>query len=220
MKNISCAADAACAGRVSNGRGASGQDRAHDAAPMALAWFRPAAFQERRAMNKPALLAAVTAGLVVGAVLGVYAPRWFASGAGAPQAVASTQAPAKPVAQRVQVAAVRQVPFARGISAVGSLRSDESVVLRPEVAGRIQSIDFKEGQPVALGGAGASGRLRAARRAGAGAGQSDAGPDSLPARGRTAGQRASSARRRGTSPPARSRCRKPPWRWRRRAWTR
>ena len=33
-------------------------------------------------MNKPALLAAVTAGLVVGAVLGVYAPRWFASGAG------------------------------------------------------------------------------------------------------------------------------------------
>jgi membrane fusion protein (multidrug efflux system) len=102
-------------------------------------------------MNKPALLAAVTAGLVVGAVLGVYAPRWFASGAGAPQAVASTQAPARPVAQRVQVAAVRQVPFARGISAVGSLRSDESVVLRPEVAGRIQSIDFKEGQPVARG---------------------------------------------------------------------
>ena len=98
-------------------------------------------------MNKPALLAAVTAGLVVGAVLGVYAPRWFASGAGAPQAVASTQAPAKPVAQRVQVAAVRQVPFARGISAVGSLRSDESVVLRPEVAGRIQSIDFRKGSP-------------------------------------------------------------------------
>ena len=51
----------------------------------------------------------------------------------------------------MQVAAVRQVPFARGISAVGSLRSDESVVLRPEVAGRIQSIDFKEGQPVARG---------------------------------------------------------------------
>ena len=47
----------------------------------------------------------------------------------------------------MQVAAVRQVPFARGISAVGSLRSDESVVLRPEVAGRIQSIDFRKGSP-------------------------------------------------------------------------
>ena len=34
---------------------------------------------------------------------------------------------------------------------MGSLRSDESVVLRPEVAGRIQSIDFAEGQPVARG---------------------------------------------------------------------
>ena len=101
-------------------------------------------------MNKPALLAAVTAGLVVGAVLGVYAPRWFASGAGRRRRLRPRRRP-PPVAQRVQVAAVRQVPFARGISAVGSLRSDESVVLRPEVAGRIQSIDFKEGQPVARG---------------------------------------------------------------------
>jgi membrane fusion protein (multidrug efflux system) len=37
------------------------------------------------------------------------------------------------------------------ITAVGSLRSDESVTLRPEVAGRISAISFKEGQPVAKG---------------------------------------------------------------------
>ena len=93
-------------------------------------------------MNKPALLAAVTAGLVVGAVLGVYAPRWFASGAGAPQAVASTQAPARPVAQRVQVAAVRQVPRARhlgrGQPALGRVRGAAAGSGRPHPEHRFQ----------------------------------------------------------------------------------
>lgn len=37
------------------------------------------------------------------------------------------------------------------ISAVGSLRSDESVTLRPEVAGRITAILFQEGQRIAKG---------------------------------------------------------------------
>jgi membrane fusion protein (multidrug efflux system) len=37
------------------------------------------------------------------------------------------------------------------IAAVGSLRSDESVTLRPEVAGRIAAIEFAEGQRVARG---------------------------------------------------------------------
>src|SRR6185369_4906404 len=37
------------------------------------------------------------------------------------------------------------------ITAVGSLRSDESVTLRPEVAGRVASIGFQEGQRVAKG---------------------------------------------------------------------
>ncbi len=37
------------------------------------------------------------------------------------------------------------------ITAVGSLRSDESVTLRPEVAGRISAIQFQEGQRVAKG---------------------------------------------------------------------
>jgi membrane fusion protein (multidrug efflux system) len=37
------------------------------------------------------------------------------------------------------------------ITAVGSLRSDESVTVRPEVAGRVTAIGFHEGQPVAKG---------------------------------------------------------------------
>jgi membrane fusion protein (multidrug efflux system) len=37
------------------------------------------------------------------------------------------------------------------ITTVGSLRSDESVMLRPEVAGRISAILFREGEPVQRG---------------------------------------------------------------------
>lgn len=101
-------------------------------------------------MKKAVLLAAVAAGLAAGAALGVFVPRWLAPSSPPVQAFAKPQAaPAAPA--RVAVAAVQEVPFARGLSAVGSLRSDESVVLRPEVAGRIQAIDFKEGQPVKQG---------------------------------------------------------------------
>jgi len=101
-------------------------------------------------MKKAVLLAAVAAGLAAGAALGVFVPRWLAPGAAPAQTAAKTQVtPAAPV--RVEVASVKEIPFARGLSAVGSLRSDESVVLRPEVAGRIQSIEFKEGQPVTRG---------------------------------------------------------------------
>lgn len=101
-------------------------------------------------MKKAVLLAAVAAGLAAGAALGVFVPRWLAPSATPVPVNAKPQtAPAAP--SRVAVAAVQEIPFARGLSAVGSLRSDESVVLRPEVAGRIQAIDFKEGQPVKQG---------------------------------------------------------------------
>ncbi|MCW3156066.1 efflux RND transporter periplasmic adaptor subunit [Achromobacter spanius] len=102
-------------------------------------------------MKKAVLLAAVAAGLAVGAALGVFVPRWFAPAPTPPtqSAAQPVTAPAAPV--RVEVAAVKEIPFARGLSAVGSLRSDESVVLRPEVVGRIQAIEFKEGQPVTRG---------------------------------------------------------------------
>lgn len=46
---------------------------------------------------------------------------------------------------------VKPVRMAQGITAVGSLRSDESVTIRPEVSGRISEIGFREGQRVAKG---------------------------------------------------------------------
>lgn len=51
----------------------------------------------------------------------------------------------------VESAIVETVPFPRGLTAVGSLRSEESVMLRSEVVGRIKEINFKEGSPVARG---------------------------------------------------------------------
>jgi len=54
--------------------------------------------------------------------------------------------PAQVEATRVTMAQMPQI-----IMAVGSLRSDESVTLRPEVAGRIIAIRFEEGQRVTKG---------------------------------------------------------------------
>ena len=51
----------------------------------------------------------------------------------------------------VEAARVAFAPMPQGITAVGSLRSDESVTLRPEVAGRIGAIGFQEGQRVTKG---------------------------------------------------------------------
>ena len=73
---------------------------------------------------------------------------------GAPgQAAAKAGAAPGPVAGSVSVEAVKvaTASLPQTITAVGSLRSDESVVLRPEVAGRISSISFQEGQRVAKG---------------------------------------------------------------------
>lgn len=54
-------------------------------------------------------------------------------------------------APRVETARVQAAALALEASAVGSLRSNESVVLRPEVPGRIASINFRDGTAVARG---------------------------------------------------------------------
>jgi membrane fusion protein (multidrug efflux system) len=51
----------------------------------------------------------------------------------------------------VETAPVQVGPIQRRLTAVGSLRSNESVVMRPEVAGRIAEIRFDEGQRVEQG---------------------------------------------------------------------
>lgn len=51
-------------------------------------------------------------------------------------------------ATTVEVAEARSVKTTADIRAIGSLQSDESVVIAPEVAGRIAEINFAEGRPV------------------------------------------------------------------------
>jgi membrane fusion protein, multidrug efflux system len=58
---------------------------------------------------------------------------------------------AQAAATPVETAAVEVTRLPQSITAVGSLRSDESVTLRPEVAGRIATIQFQEGQRVTKG---------------------------------------------------------------------
>ena len=66
--------------------------------------------------------------------------------------VSEAKAPAAAAAPTpVEVASVETISLQQSITAVGSLRSDESVTLRPEVAGRISAINFVEGQRVAKG---------------------------------------------------------------------
>jgi membrane fusion protein (multidrug efflux system) len=56
-----------------------------------------------------------------------------------------------PGAVAVEAVKVARIALPQTITAVGSLRSDESITLRPEVAGRISAILFSEGQRVAKG---------------------------------------------------------------------
>ncbi|PWC77897.1 efflux RND transporter periplasmic adaptor subunit [Azospirillum sp. TSH64] len=70
-----------------------------------------------------------------------------ASGGAAGAAKPPGGAPPMPV----EAAQVRVGTVERTVTAVGSLLSNESVVVRPEIAGRISEIAFKEGQRVAKG---------------------------------------------------------------------
>ena len=101
---------------------------------------------------------------VVFAVLGLAvasgAAWWFQSparsartGTPAPQGNAAAkpgaQGPAKPVV--VEATKVRQMTMRDDAEAVGSLRSRRSVVLRPEISGRITQLNFSDGQRVRKG---------------------------------------------------------------------
>jgi len=99
-------------------------------------------------LSRPMLLVLALAG---GAAAGWYAAR-HDMGAALGGAAPSELAGAGPVnAVAVEAGVVTRVPFDRGIAAVGSLLSDETVMLRPEISGRIREIPFHEGQPVQQG---------------------------------------------------------------------
>lgn len=110
-------------------------------------------------MSRSAAAIALVVGVLVAAGGGYWlgTKRAAAPGVGAPAA----QAPGGPgkgqatgaaaSAVNVETTKVATAPMPQIITAVGSLRSDESVTLRPETAGRISAITFKEGQRVAKG---------------------------------------------------------------------
>lgn len=59
--------------------------------------------------------------------------------------------PQGPPPTGVEVAMVTTGSVTATITAVGTLQADESVVIRPEIAGRIAQVAFSEGQPVEAG---------------------------------------------------------------------
>jgi membrane fusion protein (multidrug efflux system) len=84
-----------------------------------------------------------------GAASGPGAPGAPGKGGGGGPGAGGANAGGAPVA--VEATKVVTAPMPQAITAVGSLRSDESVTLRPESAGRISEITFQEGQRVAKG---------------------------------------------------------------------
>jgi membrane fusion protein (multidrug efflux system) len=77
------------------------------------------------------------------------AAHWYINLRPAPEG-ASTGAGGRP-ATPVETAEVRVDLVSDEVSAVGTLRSNESVIVRPEIAGRISAIHITEGEPVEKG---------------------------------------------------------------------
>ena len=77
------------------------------------------------------------------------APAAGAPGTPGPQAGASAAGPARPAA--VEVARVELSRLVDDTQAVGSLRSRQGVILRPEVSGRISQLNFRDGERVRKG---------------------------------------------------------------------
>jgi len=72
------------------------------------------------------------------------------NGNGAHQAGAPPGGP-QAFAMPVEVSAVVVGPMTDGVSAVGSLEANESVMIRPEILGRVTRVNFQEGQAVEKG---------------------------------------------------------------------
>jgi len=98
--------------------------------------------------NKPASTASVAAP-VAGAPA---APGAAAPGAAAPGAAAPGAAPAGPPrAMGVEVAKVETSPLRDDAQTVGTLKSRQNIMLRPEVAGRVVALGFADGSQVRKG---------------------------------------------------------------------
>jgi len=108
-------------------------------------------------MNKNTRLGIIALALAGLAGLGYYAytaNRAPAATPGAPAGGAAAKpagGPAGGFAIAVEVAKIAAADFSDEASAVGNLKSNESVVMRPETAGRIAAVNFKDGAIVGKG---------------------------------------------------------------------
>ena len=100
-------------------------------------------------MQKPLVIAGVLGAVALVAGVSYWAGRSSSPATNAPPPAAA-KAPAAPGVV-VEASRVTVVRLPQALTAVGSLRSDETVVVRPEVAGRVASIGFREGEAVAKG---------------------------------------------------------------------
>jgi membrane fusion protein (multidrug efflux system) len=85
--------------------------------------------------------------VIAAAMLAIAGGTWWFFYFAQPQAGGAAAPAAAPggMAVPVEIAPVQVGPIQRRLTSVGSLRSNESVILRPEVAGRIAAIRFDEG---------------------------------------------------------------------------
>ena len=88
-------------------------------------------------------------GIVALGTYAYFAQRAPIAGVDAGTPAAGVQKSAPPAA--VDVTQVASAKLSEDINAVGSIRSNESVILKPEIAGRITRLNFSDGQPVQKG---------------------------------------------------------------------
>ena len=91
---------------------------------------------------------------VVAAIAAVAGISYWAGTRSSAPAGAPASAAAKgntPAGIGVEAVKVQMQRLPTALAAVGSLRSDETVIVRPEIAGRVAEIYFKEGERVAMG---------------------------------------------------------------------
>lgn len=92
----------------------------------------------------------VAAGVVAVAVAAGAGYWYYAGSQGAPEP-GSANASTSPAAVPVEARPVSVGPVANEVAAVGTLRANESVIVRPEIDGRITAIHFEEGTAVGKG---------------------------------------------------------------------
>lgn len=91
--------------------------------------------------------------LVLGIGVGAWGAQWWMQRQEASAVAVTPAAQPAPASSKVkvEVATVESTRLERSISAVGTLRSHDSVMLRPEISGRIAEINFDEGGKVEQG---------------------------------------------------------------------